>query len=159
MSRNERTGWRDESLSQLHRYLPDYCSMNDIDWLAGEFNFNVPTALIEHKNERSGDWTSDRIKNNVGVKRIQILANNSNIPAYLCVYKTDLSEFEFIALNKQAVDAFPNNTKPDYRRTYNLQDWAKFMCHLHHQICPQSVLDGIETRRIELIANGDPDGK
>ena len=47
--RMERTGWRDHEISNRHRLWDADCPMVDIDFLAVEYNRNLPVALIDYK--------------------------------------------------------------------------------------------------------------
>lgn len=47
--RQERTGWRDESISARHRLWGFNCPAVDLDFLLVEFNVGLPVALIEYK--------------------------------------------------------------------------------------------------------------
>lgn len=51
MSRNERSGWRDEALSLRHRDWGVDCPATDVDWL--EYDHGLAIALIECKHERA----------------------------------------------------------------------------------------------------------
>jgi len=45
----ERSGWRDESISQRHRAWGFNCPCVDMDFLVVEYNCGKPVALIEYK--------------------------------------------------------------------------------------------------------------
>lgn len=48
--RQERTGWRDESLSRRHREWGFNCPAVDLDFLMVEYNLGKPVGLIEYKH-------------------------------------------------------------------------------------------------------------
>ena len=51
--RAERTGWRDEELSQEHRKWGFDCPTVDIDFLMLEYDTGRASALVEYKNEHA----------------------------------------------------------------------------------------------------------
>lgn len=51
--RQERTGWRDESISARHREWGFNCPAVDLDFLVTEYNVGKPVALIEYKHYRA----------------------------------------------------------------------------------------------------------
>jgi hypothetical protein len=53
MSREERTGWRDDDFSQRHRRWGSNCPMLDFDMLVGEYDDCRLVAMIEYKHEFS----------------------------------------------------------------------------------------------------------
>ena len=55
--RAERTGWRDQALSDRHREWGFNCPSVDLDFLMVEYNIGLPVALVEYKNERA--WMPD----------------------------------------------------------------------------------------------------
>ncbi len=49
----ERTGWRDQAISQRHRKWGVSCPAVDLDFLLVEYNLGAPIALVEYKHERA----------------------------------------------------------------------------------------------------------
>jgi len=83
LSANERTGWRDEWLSNRHRKWGNDCPAVDIDFLMIEYNHKWPVALIDYKY-----WTGKYLdtKNNASITAMINLANLAKIPAALSYY-------------------------------------------------------------------------
>jgi len=50
MTAHERTGWRDQSISERHRQWGANCPSCDLDFLLLEYNVGLPTALVEYKH-------------------------------------------------------------------------------------------------------------
>lgn len=48
--RQERTGFRDESISRRHRQWGFNCPAVDLDFLVVEYNLGLPVGLIEYKH-------------------------------------------------------------------------------------------------------------
>lgn len=49
-TRQERTGWRDDRISQRHRDWGFNCPAVDLDFLMVEYNLGLPVGLIEYKH-------------------------------------------------------------------------------------------------------------
>lgn len=52
--RKERSGWRDEEISNRHRLWGFNCPCVDLDFLVAEYNVGLPVALIEYKHFKAG---------------------------------------------------------------------------------------------------------
>lgn len=52
-TRLERTGWRDQEISQRHRDWGFNCPAVDLDFLMVEYNLGKPVGLIEYKHHRA----------------------------------------------------------------------------------------------------------
>lgn len=48
--RRERSGWRDQEISERHRHWGFDCPAVDLDFLVVEYNRGLPVALIEYKH-------------------------------------------------------------------------------------------------------------
>ena len=101
--RKERTGWRDEKLSQRHREWGDDCPMVDIDFLVVEYYYSKPKAIVEYKSEHA-DINFNKLTE-IGMapqsyKAIEYLANAANIPFFVVRYKTDFSSWNITPMNK-----------------------------------------------------------
>jgi hypothetical protein len=51
--RQERTGWRDQEISERHRQWGAGCPAVDLDFLLTEIHVGEPTALVEYKHFRA----------------------------------------------------------------------------------------------------------
>jgi hypothetical protein len=51
--KQERSGWRDESISARHRLWGFDCPAVDIDFLVSEFNAGLAVAIVEYKHFRA----------------------------------------------------------------------------------------------------------
>lgn len=81
--RQERSGWRDESLSRRHRDWGYDCPGVDLDFPLVEFNAGKPAALIEYK--AVGAMIPNL--NSPTYQALQTLANNSHIPFMVVFYE------------------------------------------------------------------------
>lgn len=95
----ERTGWRDESISRLHREFGfDYPAV-DVDFLLCEYDEGIPVAIIEHKHV---SWTEQK-KTHPSFSALRCLADCARIPFWLCVYNTELTVFVLSRMNSIAL--------------------------------------------------------
>lgn len=103
--RGERSGWRDEKISQRHREWGFNCPLTDIDFLVVEYYYSQPKAIVEYKHEHAKiDFTK---LTSIGMapqsyKAIEHLANAANIPFFVVRYKDDFSFWNITPMNKQA---------------------------------------------------------
>lgn len=51
--RRERTGWRDQEISERHREWGFNCPAVDLDFLMVEYNLGKPVGVIEYKHARA----------------------------------------------------------------------------------------------------------
>lgn len=103
--RSERTGWRDEWISNRHRCWGWDCPMVDIDFLAAEYDQAKPVAIIEYK--AAGAALHDFSK--PSYKVLIALANAANIPFAIVRYHPEQSLFYIIPGNESAQLVFTCN--------------------------------------------------
>lgn len=53
--RLERTGWRDQKISERHRIWGYNCPAVDLDFVVAEYNYGRPVALVEYKERRAAE--------------------------------------------------------------------------------------------------------
>lgn len=109
--RNERTGWRDEEISQRHREWGFNCPAVDLDFLMVEYNLGKPVGLIEYKHHRA------RIPNlkHPTYRAITELANQSGLPFILAFYWPAIWAFRVFPVNETAKKHFKiNETLTEY---------------------------------------------
>lgn len=106
MSFEERTGWRDEALSNRHRTWGKGCAAVDIDFLMLEYNYAAPAALVEYKNEFAAVQSSKHFT----YQALAELANRARIPFFACRYASDFSWWKVTPLNPNAKEHIPETT-------------------------------------------------
>lgn len=52
-TRLERTGWRDQAISERHRAWGFNCPAVDLDFVMAEYNHGLPVALVEYKDRHA----------------------------------------------------------------------------------------------------------
>ena len=140
MSANERTGWRDESLSLRHRDWGYDCPAVDLDFLLIEYDNAKPKALIEYKNQHAQPII---VSNNKSILAMIELVNSAGLPALLVRYADDFSWWKVAPLNELALKHMPTT---DSKSTVYFFDEVQFVTLLYsirgRQI-PQSVVSRI----------------
>lgn len=99
----ERTGWRDERLSLLHREWGFDLPMVDIDFLVVEYDHARPVALIEYKHEFASK--TDLTKHNYVV--LANLGDAADLPVFIVRYADDFSWWRVEAVNMIAAAVVP----------------------------------------------------
>ena len=96
--KQERSGWRDQWISQRHRAWGYDCPCVDIDFLAIEYTQRVPVALVEYKAARP-------FRIDTEAANYQALINASagmNVPLLVVFYSPRYAWFYVQPLNYQA---------------------------------------------------------
>lgn len=101
--RQERTGWRDEGISQRHRLWGVTCAATDIDFLLVEYNYNTPRAIVEYKNEHAPPQKLSSSQYQV----LRKLGDRAQIPVIAARYASDFSRFHVVPVNQNANDFLP----------------------------------------------------
>lgn len=110
--RKERTGWRDQWISNRHRLWGWDAPMVDIDFLACEYNHGKPVGLIEYKHEkRKDEYTSEASWN-----ALRELCKTPNIPLFKIIYAPERKQFWAEGKNTLAITGL--------RHVYSLSDIA-----------------------------------
>jgi hypothetical protein len=107
-TRQERTGWRDEEISERHRQWGFNCPAVDIDFLMVEYDVGRPAAVVEYKHHQA--WMPDIM--HPSYKAIRSLADASGIPFLLTFYWPGGWTFRVHPCNKKALEFFryPNES-------------------------------------------------
>lgn len=141
--RQERTGWRDEWISNRHRAWGWDCPMVDIDFLAAEYDQAKPVAIIEYKAAGAAqhDFSKPSYKVLIG------LANIAQIPFAVVRYHPAQCLFYIIPGNDQAKLAFTHN------RIISEFEYVGELYRLRKRETPETVAQQL-SRQNRLTANG-----
>lgn len=103
--RPERTGWRDERLSQRHRTVWGYdCPMTDIDYLTIEYDYHRPSILIEYKYSFDASTPYPMARCRSATTALSNLADSAKIPFLGVVYNDSPWAFHVVPLNARAME-------------------------------------------------------
>lgn len=106
--RLERTGWRDEALSERHGHWGFNCPALDIDFVMIEYDRGIPKALVEYKHRRALGRTNYR---HPSYRALHALARGSGIPLLIAFYDPGCWAFKVYPVNFAASRFFPRRQK------------------------------------------------
>lgn len=100
--RQERTAWRDQSISQRHREWGFNCPAVDLDFLVVEYNLGKPVGVIEYKHHQA------RMPDHkhATYRALTELADAGGLPFLLVFYWPEIWAFRTHPGNKQAQKMF-----------------------------------------------------
>lgn len=127
--REERTGWRDEELSQRHRRWGFHCPALDVDLLFLEYDQGKATALVEYKHEHAGPVCSGHPT----YLALVDLGNRAGIPVFCVRYADDFSWWKVCPLNAAARERLE---KPN---TMTEEEWVRFLYYLRGRAIPSDL--------------------
>ena len=123
-TRQERTGWRDEEISNRHREWGFNCPAVDLDFLVAEYNFGKPVALIEYKHNRA----RPPVLKHATYRALSALADGYSerpLPFVVAFYWPEVWAFKITPVNQAAKESFADGemlTEYDFvRRLYRLR--------------------------------------
>ncbi len=115
--RPERTGWRDEALSQRHRRWGWNCPAADLDFLFMEYDRGKAVAIVEYKNEHA----APQYICHPTYQAMIDLGNKAGLSVFACRYSDDFSEWKVTPLNGKAREFLSE------RKTLTEQEWVKLL--------------------------------
>lgn len=125
--RVERTGWRDQEISNRHRMWGFNCPCVDLDFLVVEYNLGKPVALVEYKAKGAKEPLLDHAT----YRALKLLADGYSatpLPFMVVFYRTDIWAFQVRPINDEAKKWFSNKevlTERDYvSRLYEMRNLA-----------------------------------
>jgi len=134
--KEERTGWRDLSLSQRHRKWGWDCPAVDLDFLFLEYDKGQPTAIVEYKHERARPQYASHPTYQAMIN----LGTMAGIPVFACRYSDDFTEWIITPLNDKAKLRLPN------KQTMTERQWVTFLYELRGYTPPEELFNGSSVR-------------
>lgn len=137
--RQERTGWRDDSLSLRHRQWGYDCPGVDLDFPMIEFATGMPVALIEYKarGARIPDLKSPTYS------ALRVLANNSNVPFLVVFYDASTWVFRVIPANPRGLELLNHSTLMSER------EYVDWLYRLRRLTAPPALLNQLSIYKPE----------
>jgi len=129
--RPERTGWRDQGLSERHRRWGFDCPALDLDFVMLEYDRGEPTALVEYKHERA----EPQYASHPSYRALSKLGARADIPVFAARYKDDFSEFLVVPLNDAAKRSLPE------RKAMTELEWIGFLHRLRGYDLPSNIAE------------------
>jgi len=102
MSATERTGWRDQALSERHRLYGPNCPMVDLDWPVIEYDSGEVKALVECKCREP---QQPNLKE-ANYRALASLANKAGIPFIIAFYSSVFWHYTVYPGNKLAEKSY-----------------------------------------------------
>ena len=96
--REERTGWRDQRISERHRSWGYDCPALDLDFLMLEYDAGKAVALVEYKHEDAAPVRGAH----PSVQALVDLAHRAALPAFIVRYADDFAWWYVTPLNDLA---------------------------------------------------------
>jgi hypothetical protein len=99
--RVERSGWRDQAISERHGKWGFNCPAVDLDFVMLEYNHGKPAALVEYKHKQAKRVDA----NHATYRALKDLADNYKagpLPCFVAVYDPDDWCFMVFPLNEKA---------------------------------------------------------
>lgn len=99
--RTERTGWRDQALSERHGHWGFNCPAIDLDFVMMEYNHGKPAAIVEYKHKNAATP-------NVGHANYKALISLADgysggpLPCFIAIYDPEDWSFRVVPLNDRA---------------------------------------------------------
>lgn len=129
--RPERTGWRDQSLSERHRRWGFGLPAADLDFLLIEHDKGQPCALIEYKHECS----PPQYVGHPSYQALARLGDRATLPALAVRYARDFSWWLVVPINDLARDLFPT------RKRLSEAEWVQMLYRLRGHEMPIAKLN------------------
>jgi hypothetical protein len=141
----ERSGWRDQGISEWHRTLGENCPATDLDTIVNsegmtddsemfcmiEYDRHQPKAIIDYKHSRARlDLDQSSVKAQAN------LATMANIPSFVVMYKSDRTLFRIYPTNDIARNAVQKTGFP-----LSESDFVRFLYALRKRTAPEYILN------------------
>ncbi len=129
--RQERSGWRDLSLSQRHRRWGWDCPAVDLDFLFLEYDRGKAVAIVEYKHEDA----PPQYPTHPTYQALIDLGNRAGLPVFAVRYAGDFSWWKVTALNVAAREYVPTQTLMTERA------WVTLLYKMRGYDLPESVFE------------------
>ena len=105
--RQEKTGWRDQRISERHRRWGWDCPAVDLDFLVLEYDRGKAVAIVEYKNEHA----KPQYRTHPTYQALIDLGNRARVPVFGVRYAEDFSWWRVTPLNDLAKKRVPKQTR------------------------------------------------
>jgi hypothetical protein len=138
MTAYERSGWRDQEISQRHRNWGFHCPSVDLDFLLLEYYFGQPIALVDYKHHQHHEGR------NVNYRHPSYMAmgrmydeQGKQIPLFICRYWPESWAVESLAVNDaaQALSKRPGEWVP-----MSECDWVTGLYRIRNRVIEAGVI-------------------
>jgi hypothetical protein len=135
MTAHERTGWRDQEISNRHRQWGFNCPGADLDFVMVEYNFGAPVAVVEYKHHKSNLIPNP---SNPTIRAIGSLysADGQQLPLFIAKYWPESWAFRVCPYNEMARLMLMTDEWMDYTE----REWVSLLYALRSQHLTNNVL-------------------
>lgn len=130
--KREKTGWRDQKLSQRHREWGWNTPFADVDFVCVEYDMKKVMGLFDYKRE-TAPWPPD--EQDASLLALADLADRGRVPFFIVRYGRDIDWFEARCFSYQAHSAWASYHK---RRMSELE-WVTFLYKLRARSVPPAI--------------------
>lgn len=137
--KQERTGWRDQALSERHRMWGFDCPAVDIDFLMLEYDGGKAMGLVEYKNEHA----TIQHANHASYRALVDLADRGNrgiLPVLGVRYTDNFSLWTVTPLNSEAKKYVSTRTE------MNEEDYVKLLYKIRGRIMPIDLIKNLNIK-------------
>lgn len=134
--RQERTGWRDLSLSQRHRKWGWDCPAVDLDFLFLEYDRGKAVAIVEYKHERAAPQRASHPTYQAMID----LGTRAGVPVIAVRYASDFVVWKAIPLNEKAKEWLPE------RREMTEREWVTLLYNMRGYDPPEKLFNDSSIR-------------
>ncbi len=132
----ERTGFRDQQISTLHRKWHQHLGLHDIDNMWIENTLAIPMAVVDYKRSQPYELNASDML----VRVYQNVANALNVP-YLLVFYDTTPVFTVRPMNTYAF------TFVDQDTVMSEAEYVALQFRVRRQWMPPNALNGLSTRK------------
>jgi hypothetical protein len=130
--RPERSGWRDQGLSERHRQWGWDCPALDLDFLLCEYDRCLASALVEYKHEAA----PKQYRSMPTYRVLRDLGTRATLPAIACRYASDFSWWRPVPLNELA-----ESYLPDLGAKLPELEWVRLLHRMRGHEMPADLFD------------------
>lgn len=134
-ARAERTGWRDQHLSERHRKWGLAVPAIDLDFLLLEYDKGRPSALIEYK----GEHAPAQFATHPSYLALCHVGDRASVPVFAVRYAQDFSWWKVNSLNFVAKKMFPQ------RQQLNERQFVTWLYNIRGLQPPEEIFEWLET--------------
>jgi hypothetical protein len=99
----ERTGWRDQGISERHRRWGWNCPAVDLDFVMCEYDAGLPFAIVDYKCE-----TAPPVRmSHPTMRALRALGDRAKLPVFITIYSKEYTAWRVVALNYLAEQRVP----------------------------------------------------
>jgi len=137
----ERSGWRDEWISNRHREFGWNCPFVDVDFMGFEFDNFQTVAIVEYKH-----YQANVKLESAQMKTLRNTADKLEVPFLVVVYYPEFCCYYVIAMNQIARN-LPHCDKAQF---WHEQNYVTLLYHIRGKKVPQDVMSKLQKTMVPV---------